>query len=147
MLALYFQLCGKQQSAKPFSTSAGASRKMKILVNDKQKLLGAAAIKKAESKATASFAKFGYNVKSIDITVQDVNGPRGGIDKECRVLVKLRKMNDFTITVKDESLSKAVSNAISRAGRSVARQLDRRAMRESGRLSKFSFGVYGEPQQ
>ncbi|MFK7770444.1 MAG: hypothetical protein AB8B55_24755 [Mariniblastus sp.] len=66
---------------------------MKILVNDKQKLLGAPAISRTESKAITSFARFDDIVKAVDISVQDVNGPRGGIDKECRVLVKLKKVN------------------------------------------------------
>lgn len=114
---------------------------MQIVVNDRQKLLGQGSVEKAESRAHASFAKFGYKVKSIEITVQDVNGPRGGIDKECRVLVKLRKLRDVVVTVKDESLSKAVPGAINRAARSVARQLDRRAIRDGGGLSKFGFEV------
>ncbi|MFK7766386.1 MAG: hypothetical protein AB8B55_04135 [Mariniblastus sp.] len=112
---------------------------MKILVNDKQKLLGAPAISRTESKAITSFARFDDIVKAVDISVQDVNGPRGGIDKECRVLVKLKKVNDFAITVRDGSLSKAISSAINRAARSVARQLDRKAIRDGGKISKYSF--------
>ncbi len=114
---------------------------MKILINDKQKLLGTNAISRAESKMNASFSRFGYSVKSVDITIVDVNGPRGGIDKECRVLVKLRKMQEIAVTVRDESLSKAVANAISRSARSVARQLDRRSVRDGRRVSKLSFEI------
>ncbi len=114
---------------------------MNVFVNDKKKLLSQASVEKAESRAIASFAKFGNNVKSIAITVQDVNGPRGGVDKECRVLVRLRKENDVAITVKDESISQAIPGAINRAARSVGRLFDRRALRETGRLSGFSFEV------
>ena len=110
---------------------------MEVLFNDKQKLLGTLAISKAEKRATAAFAKFGFNVKIVEITVQDINGPRGGVDKECRVLVKLKKMKDVAIHLKDESLSKAVNKAIDRAARAVARQLDRRAIRDGGGLSRF----------
>lgn len=111
---------------------------MEIVVIDRQKLLHSDAIKRTESKASAAFAKFGDNVMSIDISVQDVNGPRGGVDKECRVMVKLKRLNDFVVAVKDDSLSKAISHAISRAARSIARQLDRRSIRDGGRLSNFS---------
>lgn len=111
---------------------------MEILIIDRQKMLGPTAIKRAESKAAAAFSKFGHNISSIDISVQDINGPRGGVDKECRVIVKLMKMNDFAVSVKDDSLSKAVSNAINRAARSVARQLDRRLIRDGSHFSRFS---------
>ncbi len=112
---------------------------MNIVFNDKQKLLDARAIQKADSRARASFAKFGDNVQAIEIAVVDTNGPRGGIDKECRVHVQLRKLNNVSVTVKDESLSKAISSAIDRAARSVARTLDRRAMQGNGRLSRLNY--------
>ena len=114
---------------------------MEIVVVDKQKLLSDAAIQKAESRAHAAFAKFGFNVISVNISVIDVNGPRGGVDKECRVVVNLRKMKDLAVTVQDESLSKALPSAINRAARSVGRLLDRRSIYDSGRLSRFSFDV------
>ena len=99
---------------------------MEVVVNDQQKLLREAAINRAKSRVNASFAKFGDQVKSIVITVEDVNGPRGGIDKACRVLVKLRKLNDVVVTAKDETVARAIPGAIDRASRSVARLLDRR---------------------
>lgn len=113
---------------------------MEISVHDKQQLLSQRAIDKAESRAIASFAKFGQTVKSVEIRVQDVNGPRGGVDQECCILVRLQKANDVAVKVTDDSLSKAIPGAINRAARSVSRLLDRRS-REAGRLSKFSFEV------
>ncbi len=114
---------------------------MVIVVNDKQKLLSSTAINKAEKKAHAAFAKFGSNVKALEITVHDVNGPRGGVDKQCQVLVKLHKSKDIAVNVIDESLSRAIPSAINRASRSVARQLELRSMRGGGRVSRLSFEV------
>lgn len=39
---------------------------------------------------------------------------------------------DFAVPVKDDTLSKAIANTINRAPRSVARQLDRRLVRDCG---------------
>lgn len=107
---------------------------MKIVVNDRQGLLSQNAIQKAKSKAIASFAKFGQTVKSIEITVQDVNGPRGGLDKHCLVLVKLLKMRDVSTSADDVTLSKAIPAAVDRAARSVKRSIGRRAVRTGSRL-------------
>jgi|GEM_PF-1006223 len=115
---------------------------MKIVLNDKLRLLSDEASLRSESRITASFAKFSNNVKAIELTTRDINGPRGGIDKECRVLVKLKRMQDIVVTVQDESLSKAIPSAINRAARSVGRAIERRGFRttrDSKRLPKFGF--------
>ena len=112
---------------------------MHIVVHDKQKLLSNHAVNKAKARANASFARFGFNIKSIEIKVQDVNGPRGGVDKACRVLVKLRKLKDVAVTVNDETLANAIPSAIFRAARSVGRVVNRRVVRDGGRGTKPSW--------
>jgi hypothetical protein len=57
-----------------------------------------------------------------------MNGPRGGVDKRCRILVKLRAAGSDNITIEqdDKSLNSAVARAAARAGRTVGRSLERR---------------------
>ena len=113
---------------------------MDILINDKRKLLAHLGTEKITSKATAAFAKFGHRVRQIVIHVSDANGPKGGVDKQCNVVVKLRKLNGVAVSVKDESLSKAISAGIRRAARSVNRQIERRTSRNGfGPASNFKF--------
>lgn len=110
---------------------------MRFVLNDKQKLLGQVATERVESKANLLATKFGNNVKTIEITVSDLNGPRGGIDKECRIVVSLKRMQDVVVTTKDEKLSKAISAVINRAERSVRRTLDRQAKRDVNSHSRL----------
>jgi hypothetical protein len=99
---------------------------MKISINDKQGLLADDAVLKAHARINASFAKYSNFVKSIELTIRDINGPRGGVDKECQLLVRLRKLNDIAVTTRNESSGKALLNGIDRASRTVGRALDRR---------------------
>lgn len=115
---------------------------MKITVNNKQKHLADGAVEKTCERINAAFSKFGDDVISVELTAEDVNGPRGGIDKECRLLVRLRKMDDAVATVRDVSFTKAISRAINRAQRSVTRKIQRRSLRNLGRKSNLSFAVY-----
>jgi ribosome-associated translation inhibitor RaiA len=115
---------------------------MQITINDKQKNLGPHASTKAKDKISSSFSKFGLNIISVEMTVEDINGPRGGVDKECRVIVKLRKMEDVVATVKEETFSKAIARSINRAERAIARKIQRRNLRESGRRSDLVFAIY-----
>ena len=94
-----------------------------------------------------SFAlgRFGPAIDYVDVRLGDTNGPRGGVDKRCRIVVKLRAAGSTRIAVDDvdESLSAAIARATARVGRTVARTLDRkrgkrtyqrrRALAEDGR--------------
>jgi uncharacterized protein (DUF1330 family) len=115
---------------------------MQITINDKQKNLGKAAKQKSTEKVSAAFSKFGANIISIQMTVQDINGPRGGIDKECRIVVKLRKMEEVVAVVKEETFSKAISRAINRSERSIGRKIKRRLLREPSDRSGFKFAYH-----
>jgi uncharacterized protein (UPF0218 family) len=114
---------------------------MKILVNNKKKQLREQAIERTTEKVSATFSRFGPKIVSIEVSVSDVNGPRGGVDKECRLLVRLKKMEDVIATVQDVSYTKAIDRAINRASRAVTRKIQRRALRDSDR-KKFSFVIY-----
>lgn len=107
---------------------------MKFVINDKQKMLNDDAVRRTESRAFAAFAKYGDEVKSVVVTVADANGPRGGIDKACKVRVRLRGQKDVIVNATDISLSKAISATIDRASRSVRRNLARRFSRMTPRL-------------
>ena len=115
---------------------------MKITVNNKQKQLSDAAVQLAIEKIDAGFDKFGSSVISIELTAKDINGPRGGVDKECRLLVRLRKMDDVVATVREVSFAKAISQAINRGQRSVTRKIQRRSLRKSDRSPTLSFAGY-----
>ncbi|MEM9411966.1 MAG: hypothetical protein AAGA30_12680 [Planctomycetota bacterium] len=109
---------------------------MNILVNDKQKLLSQSATFRAKSKAAAVFAKYDDMVQSVVISIKDINGPKGGIDKECKILVNLKKLNDISVSIKTESLSKAIPFSLNRAARTLGRMLDRRLI-SAGRKQSF----------
>ena len=71
-----------------------------------------------------AFSRLREQMSRVSLTVSDVNGPRGGVDKMCQVRVVGRFWN---VLVRDEhaNLATAVGRAISRAGRVAARNHDR----------------------
>jgi ribosome-associated translation inhibitor RaiA len=75
-----------------------------------------------------ALARFSSAIDHVDVRFEDMSGPRGGVAKRCRILVKLRKAGSDRITIEynDDSLSSAVARAAARAGRTVGRSLDRR---------------------
>jgi hypothetical protein len=63
-------------------------------------------------------------VRAIDVTIVDVNGPKGGADKQCRIRVR-GLSRDIVIEQTGIDTLSTFSVAAERAGRAVARSLAR----------------------
>lgn len=73
-----------------------------------------------------SLGRWAPQIERVVVTVADINGPRGGLDKRCGVRVVGRDGWLVTITHTERSCEAAVSHAVSRAARTVARRIDRK---------------------
>ena len=80
-----------------------------------------------------ALGRFGPAIDHVSVRVGDVNGPRGGVDKHCLIAVKLRASRSNPIAVDDsnEDLYAAVTQASNRAGRTVARAVERKQGKRS----------------
>ncbi|MBN2476082.1 MAG: HPF/RaiA family ribosome-associated protein [Pirellulales bacterium] len=74
-----------------------------------------------------ALARYGRAVDHVSVRVGDINGPRGGVDKHCQIVVNLRAAGSSPIVIDeyDQNLRAAVARASNRAGRTVARALER----------------------
>ena len=86
---------------------------------------------RAQRSLGFALASFGAVVETVTIRLGDVNGPRGGVDKECSVTVRLRRKGAVRVTHRHHDLRAAVDGAAERLARRIARHLDR--LRESRR--------------
>jgi len=73
-----------------------------------------------------AFGRFHDRVHRVAVTLSDVNGPRGGIDQRCQVRVSGRPSWHVVVRDEDADLTVAVGRALNRAGRVVARRIDRK---------------------
>ncbi|WP_320820480.1 HPF/RaiA family ribosome-associated protein [Thalassolituus sp.] len=76
-------------------------------------------------------------IERIVVTLSDVNGPKGGEDKRCKVLIKLDGKNDIVIDDKQEHFHSAIDLAVDRASRAVSRRIER--LQNKARKLKHSF--------
>ncbi len=78
-------------------------------------------------------SRFGNEVTAVLVRIADVNGPKGGLDKQCQVTVRGPRFGSSTIGEMSGDAYSAVDMAVGRIGRSVGRELDRsRSERRSG---------------
>ena len=78
-----------------------------------------------ERRAGFSLSRFADLLGSVIVRLEDVNGPRGGLDKRCRI--EVRGPSIGTVVVEDSGTSwvGAVDRAIATAGRATARAVAR----------------------
>ena len=73
-----------------------------------------------------TLGRFAPEIERVTARVEDVNGPRGGTDKRCRMEVKLRGLGNVLGEACADDFEAAVAFAAERLGRGVARALERR---------------------
>ena len=64
-------------------------------------------------------------VRKVVVRLLDINGPRGGEDKRCRIQIAFPGAQHVVIEDTEADLYVAIDRAVDRAERSVARRLER----------------------
>jgi putative sigma-54 modulation protein len=79
-----------------------------------------------QRKLARLLARFGSAVERTSVRLEDVNGPRGGIDKRCQVKVVLRGLHSVYVDERHRSVRAAMDRALARADHAVRQALQRR---------------------
>lgn len=79
-----------------------------------------------ERRLQFALGRFSSRIRRVSVIFSDVNGGRGGCDKQCRLKVTLIPSGEVVIEDVDPSVVTVVANVAERAARSVARLLERR---------------------
>jgi ribosomal subunit interface protein len=80
----------------------------------------------AERRLLFALSRFGRKVLSVTLRLDDLNGPRGGVDKRCQIIAHLPPWGDVRVEELDGDLYAAISRAADRLDRAVARETERR---------------------
>ena len=98
---------------------------MSLTITDHGDLLDDAMRKVAERRLLFALSRFDSRILKVELMVADENGPRGGVDKVCRVRVSLKRASDVVIRDRDANLVSCLSRVADRVGRAVARSIER----------------------
>ena len=92
--------------------------KMAILFKDLQ--VSASDRERIENRIRVALTRFTPLIRGLTVTISDENGLRGGIDKKCRLVVRLHA-GTVVVNEQADAVLAAVTLAAERAARSVAR--------------------------
>jgi putative sigma-54 modulation protein len=73
-----------------------------------------------------SFASFHTYIRHISLTITDVNGPKGGVDKQCHCVLHLKRMPPIVIRDRDESYLGLFHRVANRASHVLSQRVDRK---------------------
>ena len=79
-----------------------------------------------ERQMNFALGQFESWISNATVLLEDINGPKGGIDKQCRVIVSLKGGKTLKIEDLDADISIAVNRAADRVGQVVSREIDKR---------------------
>ncbi len=82
----------------------------------------------------STFEHFRTRIRQVNITFNDANGPKGGVDKECRCVVHLKSMAPIVIQDRDESFINLLNRVLKRAEHTLSERIS---------LAKNSFRTRG----
>jgi hypothetical protein len=84
-----------------------------------------------ELRLRQALARFEKQIASVFVRLTDVNGPDGGPDKQCTILVSLRGTAPFLVQTRPMELDAAVDTGVRRLRTALRRLFDRRKPRRS----------------
>lgn len=88
-------------------------------------------------KLGRALGKFADDVVRVSVRTEDANGPRGGVDRVCRIKVVLIGLPSVVFEKRDPTLNAAVDGALTGMEQVVRRVVRRRWMRPRSRKHRL----------
>jgi len=98
---------------------------MSLLVVDRNGILSDELHELLDRRLRYALSRFDSRIRQKSAVLEDINGPRGGMDKHCRITVKLHRAGEVVVHEQDADISKCITRAAERIGRAVSRALER----------------------
>ena len=94
-------------------------------------------------RASFALSRLQARISRVEVRLSDINGTRGGVDKQCRVLVSLTHGPAAVVEDLDADLPTLIDRALARAGRVAAKRVEREIRQRAEPRSAFPRLSYG----
>jgi ribosome-associated translation inhibitor RaiA len=99
---------------------------MKLLLKARKIKLDASTKDYVKHRVSFAFARSRDLIKTLTITIADVNGPKGGNDKQCKVLIRTSEHSDIIITETQSNLKESIDRALTRSSHNFLQRVKRK---------------------
>ena len=99
------------------------------------------------SQLSNALGRMATDIIAIDVFMKDVNGPKGGVDKQALIRVQLRNRQIITIESEHDNLYAAIRTGTKRTRHAVNRQLRKSRRIRKKRITDMAMpALTGAPQ-
>lgn len=99
---------------------------MRVSVRGNRIKVGPDLREEVERRVYFALGRFADVIRKVEVSVADVNGPRGGIDKSSRIVVLLKPAEEVVAEATDVTVMAAIDRTCYRVKRLVGRAVERR---------------------
>ena len=96
---------------------------MLVNIQSRHFSLSTALSKYVKSKIQIMQSRYESKIISINVSLFDINGPKGGEDKCCKIVIKINVTSSIVVQQTAEDLYNAINTYSRRARRAVKRQI------------------------
>lgn len=111
---------------------------MKLRVKSRGFKVTKALYNRVNAKLYRVFSRYGDQIRGAEVTLQDVNGPKGGEDMRCLVTIRLNKSKSIVVQEQADDLYDAINRCAQRVTQKMERHV-KRAQRVIRKRSDFLF--------
>jgi len=86
----------------------------------------------------AALGRFDSKIRGLMVSFFDINGPRGGNDKLCRLRLLISGKREIVLSENNTSIESAVSRVADRAAHKIGRVIERRRLYQRNAGKPFS---------
>jgi putative sigma-54 modulation protein len=109
---------------------------MQITIRSTEVPLSSQRRQQIERRAVFAMSRLAWRVQRVDVSLGDLNGPRGGIDKQCRVRVHFDRGPAAVVQDRDSDLASLIDRCLARAGRVAHKWVDKRCSKRVERQTE-----------
>ncbi|MCG8409033.1 MAG: HPF/RaiA family ribosome-associated protein [Phycisphaerales bacterium] len=94
---------------------------MKLKVTSQNKAVSDDLVTLVHRQVGYALARFESRIRNISVRLSDLNGPKGGIDKHCKIMVTFRNGDSVVAEVADVEFEPVIHRAVDRVAKRVQR--------------------------
>jgi|SaaInlStandDraft_1057018.scaffolds.fasta_scaffold242800_1 putative sigma-54 modulation protein len=77
-----------------------------------------------EERVVSKLSRFQEQIKDVSVTLRDLNGPKGGVDIQCRIHLNCEMTGETVIEETAENVGSALTGALDRTVHTLSRKRD-----------------------
>ena len=97
---------------------------MKLTMTDQNGTLNSELAVLIQRQIGYALSRFEPRIREVNVRLSDLNGPKGGIDKHCRIMVRFRGGGSVLAEVVDVAFEPVIHRTVDRIARRVQRHCD-----------------------